>query len=50
MKKEIVKTEMKVRDNLVGIMRVGDIDYISLTDLAKFKNDKNPANYYTLVK
>ena len=25
-------------------MRVGDVDYISLTDLAKFKNDKNPAN------
>lgn len=25
-------------------MRVGNVDYISLTDLAKFKNDKNPAN------
>ena len=25
-------------------MRVGDIDYISLTDLAKFKNNKYPAN------
>ena len=44
MKKEIIKTEMKVKDNLVGVMRVGDVDYISLTDLAKFKNDKNPAN------
>lgn len=44
MKKQFIKTEMKVKDNLIGIMRVGDVDYISLTDLAKFKNDKNPAN------
>ena len=44
MKKKIIKTEIKVKDNLVGVMRVGDVDYISLTDLAKFKNDKNPAN------
>jgi len=44
LKKEIVKTEIKVKDTSVGVMRVGDIDYISLTDLAKFKNDKNPAN------
>lgn len=44
MKKEIVKTEIKVKDNLIGIMRVGNVDYISLTDLARFKNDKNPAN------
>ena len=44
MKKEIIRAEMKVKDNLIGVMRVGDVDYISLTDLAKFKNDKNPAN------
>ncbi len=44
MKKEIIRTEMKVKDTLVGVMRVGNIDYISLTDLAKFKNDKSPAN------
>ena len=44
MKKDIIKTEMKVKDNIIGIMRFGDVDYISLTDLAKFKNDKNPAN------
>lgn len=36
MKKEVIKTELKVKDNLVGIMRVGDVDYISLTDLAKY--------------
>ena len=44
MKKEIIKTQMKVKDNLIGVMRVGNIDYISLTDLARLKNDKNPAN------
>ena len=44
MKKEIIKAEMIVKDTIVGVMRVGNTDYISLTDLAKFKNDKNPAN------
>lgn len=40
MSKELIKTQMKVKDNIVGVMRVGNVDYISLTDLAKFKNDK----------
>ena len=44
MKKELIQAKLKVKDNLVSIMRVGDVDYISLTDLAKFKNDKYPAN------
>ena len=44
MGKERITTQIKVRDNIVGILRVGDVDYISLTDLAKFKNDKYPAN------
>lgn len=43
MKKEIIKTEMKVKDNLVRVMRVGDIDYISLTDLAKYQNADDPS-------
>lgn len=42
MKKEITKTKIKVKDNLVGIMRIGDIDYISLTDLARYKNPIEP--------
>ena len=36
MKKEFIKTEINVKDNMVGVMRVGEVDYISLTDLAKF--------------
>ena len=44
MKKEIIKTEIVVKDTLIRIMRVGNVDYISLTDLAKFKNKDNPSN------
>ena len=40
MSKELITTQINVKDNLVSVMRVGDVDYISLTDLAKFKNDK----------
>lgn len=43
-KKEIIKTQMKVKDNLVSVMRVGDIDYISLTDLARYKNPLAPGD------
>ena len=41
--KEIIKIEMKVKDNLARVMRVGDIDYISLTDLAKYQNEDDPS-------
>lgn len=43
MKKEVIKAEMNVKDNLVRVMRVGDIDYISLTDLAKYQNADDPS-------
>jgi hypothetical protein len=44
MKKEFISTKINVKENSVRVMRVGNIDYISLTDLARFKNDKNPSN------
>ena len=44
LKKALIKTEIKVKENLIGIMRIGNVDYISLTDLAKFKNDRNPGD------
>ena len=44
MSKELIKTQMKVKDNLVNVMRVGDIDYISLTDLARYKNPLTPGD------
>lgn len=40
----MIKTELNVKDNLIGIMRVGNVDYISLTDLAKYKNSMNPGD------
>ena len=40
MKKDIIKTEIIVKDSTIRIMRVRNIDYISLTDLAKFKDSE----------
>lgn len=40
MKQEIIKAEMIVKDTSIRVMRVGNIDYISLTDLAKFKDSE----------
>ena len=42
MKKEVIKTEIIVKDNLVSIIRVENEDYISLTDLARYKNPVEP--------
>lgn len=43
MKNEILKKELKVKDNLISIMKVNNIDYISLTDLAKYANPEDPS-------
>ena len=37
-------TKMHVKDNLVKVMRVNGVDYISLTDLARYKNPNNPGD------
>lgn len=42
MKKELIKAQMKVKDNLVSVIRIGNVDYISLTDLARYKNPIEP--------
>ncbi len=42
--KEKVNTTIVVKDSKINIMRIGDVDYISLTDLARFKNTNNPAD------
>ncbi len=39
-----VKAKMNVKDNQVSVIRVGDIDYISLTDLARYKNRETPGD------
>ena len=39
-----VTTIMNVNDNEIRVMRVGNEDYISLTDLARYKNPKEPSD------
>ena len=43
MKKEL-KTTMNVNDNLVNVLNVEGMDYIWLTDLARYKNPDNPGD------
>ena len=38
MKNNIIKTDIDVINNKISIMRIGEVDYISLTDLAKYSN------------
>ena len=42
MSKKLVKTEINVIDNKIGIMRIGNVDYISLTDLARYADAEEP--------
>ena len=43
MKNHMVTTEMIVKETKVGVMRVGKVNYISLTDLAKYQNSSDPS-------
>ena len=44
MSKDLIKTEMNVNNNKIRVMIVNNVNYISLTDLAKYSNSENPAN------
>lgn len=44
MNNKIIKTKIKVKDNLINIVWINNIDYISLTDLARYKNSENPGD------
>ena len=44
MNNKIVSTELNVKDNLIKVIRINNIDYISLTDLARYKNSNNPGD------
>ena len=39
-----ITTIMNVNENEIRVMRINDEDYISLTDLAKYKNPKEPSD------
>ena len=43
MRKDLVTAEIIVKENKVGILRVGNVNYISLTDLAKYQNSSDPS-------
>ena len=43
MKKDMITTEIDVKNNKVSIMRVHNVDYISITDLAKYVNSDDPS-------
>lgn len=42
--KDKITTIMNVNQNEVRVMRINDEDYISLTDLARYKNEDNPGD------
>ena len=44
MKNDMIKTEIDVKNNKIGIIRINNIDYISLTDLARYKNADDPSD------
>ena len=44
MNNKIVKTKIIVKNNLISIMRINNTDYISLTDLARYKNPEEPGD------
>ena len=39
-----ITTQINVKDNLIDVMRIDGVDYISLTDLARYKNNTNPGD------
>lgn len=43
MSKQLITTQMNVNNKLVRVMRVDNVDYISLTDLAKYQNENDPS-------
>ena len=43
MSKELITTQMNVNNKLVRVMRVDNVDYISVTDLAKYQNGNDPS-------
>ncbi len=43
MKKDLITSEILVKENKIGILRVENANYISLTDLAKYQNSSDPS-------
>ena len=43
MRGDIIKAEIIVKDTKINVIKVGKINYISLTDLAKYQNSSDPS-------
>ena len=43
MNKNGIKTEMIVKEQRIGVIRIGNHEYISLTDLARYANPEDPS-------
>ena len=43
MKNELIKAKIIVKDTPINVIRIGKIDFISLTDLAKYQNSSDPS-------
>ena len=39
-----ITTVMNVNENEIKVIRINNTDYISLTDLARYKNNQNPGD------
>ena len=39
-----MKTTIEVKNNIIRIIKVNNVNYISLTGLAKIQNDESPAD------
>ena len=44
MSNNLINAEINVNNHIVGIIRVGNVEYISLTDLARYANLKDPSD------
>lgn len=42
MNKDNVKVQMKVKDQVINMIRIDDNEYISLTDLARYADEDDP--------
>ena len=43
MKENVITRKIVVRENKIGVMKVGNVNYISLTDLAKYQRSSDPS-------
>lgn len=43
MNKDSIKTEIIVKDHKIGVLRIENKEYISLTDLARYVDNDDPS-------